>query len=308
MKTALLIGHLEHDLPKPLGFTGIPSVPGQDRGHYKARLEAVGAGFLEAARGWDLQVIPFGPGPIFADQLSHLGALYLPTDGDSAAVHLPDDQPILIEMGHDSGHDWGERLWAANAAQPLRQRDITVAYSTSRPLYGAGATSNTDPSLQLRWDVQEPEGWRTRLRQLAGKSRRGLNLVGNFPRLEDVGTQPGSGAGGGAAAWLMALGARAFPTGHVLSDYLRLEDKLNAADLVIIATPHWHSPDLTDAVPLRAAELAADRAVPTVGIGLGSSLSAHEQAQWGLHGLHLIGRSSDFYRLGKRVGQTWGSL
>ncbi len=212
-------------------------------------------------------------------------------------------------MGHDRGHDWGQRIWEAQDADELRRRDIIVAYSTSRPLYGAGGTSNTDQQLQLRTDVKEPSDWRETLAALQTQGVEALTIGSDQSTQTGPGARPGSGAGGGAAAWLMSLGARAYPTGEVLFHYLSMEEKLAAADLIVVASPHWHSPDLTDSVPLHLTEYANTvGATPWVGVGFASSLSPHEQAQWGLQGVHLVGEDHSFQTLGRRVGQTWGRL
>lgn len=304
MKRVLIAGHLEPFLPPPLGFSA--TVPVLEEKDYTVPLRQFSRGFLGAAPRWEAQVVPFGPGRIFEEELRELNAVALPTVPNSEAPQIPTEGPVLVEMGHDVGHDWGKRLWDSQDPEHLRTRDVVLAYSTSRSLYGAGGTSNTAPDLTLRLDITEPAGWRETLSTLQQGRGPSLALGGSNASEDAVGSRPGSGAGGGAAAWLMALGARAHPTGEVLAHYLHLEDKLAGADLVIVASPHWHSPDLADAVPLHIAEMSARLATPTVGIGFASSLSAHEQAQWGLHGIHLLGCDQDYESLGRRVGQTWG--
>ena len=304
MPRVLIAGHFNPELPAPLGFSDF--VGGTGLQNYRESLQQFEQGFRSAAPGWESSILPFGPGPIFADVLGDRGAVSLSTGGEELLIPEEAASPLLIEMGHDRGHDWGIRVREAFDAEDLRRRDVVVAYSTSRPLYGAGGTSNTDQQLRLRTDIVEPKGWRQALTQLAEEPAGSLQFGGQDDRL-DPGTRPGSGAGGGAAAWLMALGARAFPTGEVLAHYLDAERLIAEADLVIIATPHWHSPDLTDAVPLVLTGLGSP-ATPRVGVGLASSLSAHEQAQWGIQGLHLLGKKDGLEELGRRVGQTWGRV
>lgn len=294
---ALLVGHLSPSLAPAVGFSAgeeqLAEAPGE---HYRDRLAVL----AEALTDWEVEVLPFGPGRIFTEAVP--GSLSLPRDASDPVV-LPATGPLLVEMGHDVGHDWGRRLWAANREEDLVGRDLTVAYSTARPLKGPDATSNTDPHLGLRPVIEEPDGLIAHLRQL---SHRQLPLAD--PRPREVDLRPGSGAGGGAAAWLMALGARAFPTAQLLADHLGLADRIGRADLVILATPHWHSPDLAESIPIYAAEVAAERAIPVVGVGFRSSLSPHEQAQWGLQGLHLARDPGRLGQLGRRVAQTWSGF
>ncbi len=302
MRSALLVGHLHTEGMPALGFND-PRVTARVITDSAGALGEVAGGFEHAAPQWKVEVLPFGPGAIFEGQVP--GSVILPTGGGPLGT-LPTADPLILEMGHDLHHDWGHRLCEVAVADDLRERDIVVAYSTSRPLFGAGGTSNTDPNLQLREGIAEPEGLRSELNALQKQGHLGkaLNLVGTDEAASY--SRPGSGAGSGAAAWLMALGARAYPTQEVLAEQLRLKERIQAADLVLVATPYWHSPDLADSIPLYAAEVAAKVGVPVVGLGLSSSLSAHEQAQWGVHGLHVARPQDSLDRLGRRVGQTWG--
>lgn len=301
MRTALLIGHLDHHLTPPLGHHD-PELLEQFDTVDALGLERVARGLQASSRSWSVELIPFGPGPVFTGH--YPGAISLPTSG-GASVELPVEQNVVIEMGHDEGHDWGSRLSEVNSEKCLRNQDVLVAYSTPRPLFGPGGTSNTSRSLHLREDSAEPPGWRPHLDSLERSGRRHVALSGADSERTAAYHRPGSGAGGGAAAWLAALGARLHPAEEVLAAKLGLQSKIQDSDLVIVATPFWNSPDLAEALPLHAATIASGAGIPVVGVGFCASLSAHEQSQWGLHGLHLARKGRTLERLGERVGQTW---
>lgn len=304
----LLLGHFTPVEDVALGFSDDAEHLWEgDRQADSWGLEPFAEGFKKAAQSAEISILPFGAGEVFAEALASRGAISLPRKG-AQQIDLTEQSPVLIEMGHDEGHDWGKRVGATDGeelAAKLRATEILLAYSTSRSLFGPGGTAMMTPDLQLRRDAPEPKGWRNHLRELASASSP-RDLLSSAP--EDPGLREGAGAGGGAAAWLMALGARAYPTGDLLAEFTDLRAAAERADLVIVATPFWHSPDLTDAVPLAGAAALHGTGGPVVGVGYRSSLSAHEQAQWGIHGLHTARRPADLERLGTRVGQTWGRL
>lgn len=254
----------------------------------------------------------------------------------------------IVEGGHSWSHDWGigmiaaltddQSLSAASTTDELRAafkearkrlagQQIIFAASTERPLAGVGATSVLTPELQMRASAGLSNSWRNadqnRLQQLFREvfletaASRKLNL-----RLESEGAfggqkvddndptgLPGSGSAAGAAAVFAALGFPIFPTATALASAVNLVEFINAADLVVVVEPHLDSPELAEATFSAITDLAANRGIPVVALGARASLSAHEQAQWGLHGITVLNIKKPFLEVfedaGRRIAQTW---
>jgi glycerate kinase len=120
------------------------------------------------------------------------------------------------------------RLWSVdltNLTSALRGVAIEVACDVDNPLFGRrGAAFVYAPqkgaSPRMVRDLDRG------LRRLAGVIRRDLGMV--------VDRMPGAGAAGGLGAGLTAfLGARLQPGVQIVSDLVRLEDRLRGCDLVI---------------------------------------------------------------------------
>lgn len=318
----LLIGHLSGRAAATLGFFDHRR---QDLTDPKDALSDVAAGFRQANSQSNLKVIPWGPGGMFVQALEDMpGDPWLISFERSGEgwVEKVGSGPVFIELGHNFDHDWGRTALSKLAGVPadpdqplpellgvvrkvLADRTVVVASSTSRSLVGPGGTSTLDPYLKLRSRSDRMLVWRKMLDE--NYSRRPLLDMPNQGRTVRVGNLPGSGGGGGAAAALASLGARIFPTGHVLATALDLVGCLNMTDLLVVAAPHWHSPDLVDEPAMVAAEQSFERGIPTVGVGISSSLSHQERAEFGVNGLHVKRVSRSWKDLGRRVGQTWGT-
>lgn len=318
---ALIVGHLDLDAVVSLGFNETQFT---DASSPQGAMAQFVEGLRAAKQDIELKVVPWGPGVSFIQALENL-----PEDPWLVSVGMGSNDwlekkgtgPLYIEMGHRSRHDWGTQVlskladvagsneWSPNelieaVEQTLAGRRVYLATSTSRPLLGLAGTSALDPQLKLRASTNDLSRWRDALAEKYGQLP--LLQMGEDAGVH-VGNLPGGGAGGGAAAALMAIGMRAYPTGQVLAEALNARRLVDAADLVVVANPTWHSPDLGDAAPLVAASIASEQGKTTVGIGYSSSLSSHERAEWGLHGLHVKNPKKTWSDLGRRVGQTWFS-
>jgi glycerate kinase len=93
-----------------------------------------------------------------------------------------------------------------------------------------------------------------RLRTQAGHYRERFGV--------DVTTLPGSGAAGGLAGGLAALGARIAPGFDVVAEQLRLADRIAGADLVVTGEGRLDRTSLLGKAPVGVARLAAAHGVP----------------------------------------------
>lgn len=302
-----------------------------------AALEEVGEGFTASAPDWEAELVPFGPGAAFAEALggpecSRYSPIVLPLRGGATAQAgrmardaLDAGLIPVVEGGHSQDVDCGigfiggftgtelsdssrlERdLPAAieKARLLLAGRDMIAAASTRRPLLGMASVLAVDPGLNAR---QEQDRRATALlaRILADADGRSLPLAGDPPAATG-GRAPGSGAGGGTAAMIGAIGGRIIDTGRLLRGIIALDERLESTDLVLVLEPDLHSPALADAFLDVLSGAASQRALPVVAIGRDSSLSAHERAEWGLNGQFLTEGRIPLRDAGKRIGRTWG--
>lgn len=219
-----------------------------------------------------------------------------------------------------------------SARELLSGRTIVVAASSSRSLLGTGGTAYMAPDLSLRKAEDDlrfasnATKWRQVLAETYRRTRQAqsawnLMPVGSEARAELSGFGPlsspaldldptlieGSGAAGGAAALLAALGVPVRSTWEVLSTLLQLPKLIEEADLVIAVEPHLDSPNLVDSALRQISEIAQAHAVPVLAVGAQSSLSGPERADVGIHGISLIrsGTGEPFKDVGRRVAQTW---
>ena len=292
MKVALL-GHWDRKTSPSLGFS--PPVSTLEAQTVDP-LERIRDGLLAERPDAEVQIIPFGAGPTFSmavpDGLAVRGER---SWGDATG------NPLVIEVGHEPHHDWGRAalrtvLRATQGSAPekwedilecvsqlVNERHVTVACSTERPLDTPGGTRWLNPGLRVRSEVTP------------------------FPGGDTVafGTLPGSGAGSGAAAVLASLGARLQPTGELLMERQPVASALATSDLLVVATPYWHAPDLVDVAVRQAVVEAGASCIPTVGVGAASSLSPQESADFGVDGIHLLSPKAGWEALGRRVARTW---
>lgn len=283
----LLAGHFDREVAPSLGFTDPRALAAFGGIGTDEALAQLAAGLTDGAPGVSMDVLPWGPGPVFVETLSDaLPGWWLASAGRDglAWIERPGAGPLLIEMGHDQDNDGGDRIVALLEERGLLDgsRPIVVASSTSRSLLGPGGTDQLGPDLSLRRSAPRGRPLPTRSAYL-----------------------PGGGAGGGAAARLVEGGAEIAATGEALARHLDLRSRLERADLVVVLHPFWHAPDLADAPEGEILEMASGLGLPVVGVGMSASLSAPEMADAGVNGIHLVRQSGGFLGLGRRVAQTW---
>ena len=310
----LLAGHWS--LPDAPAFSG--SLFGEQVSEWLAGqaaasvLARIKSGMEGAGESLTFDLLPFGPGAEFPGG--------------------------VVEAGHSVDHDWGLPLLGrlsgmqglsleasaktleealTRARKTLGRSAGTVAASTPRPLLGPGGTAFLTPSLETRTgfaDAEHVETWRAALKNSwrAAQTENELLLPLAAGAENDPTLVAGSGAGGGSAALLLALGGRVLPAWEVLADHTSLHSRVAEADLVVFVSPHLDAPNIPDSPLAMVASVAAADGTPVVAVAASSSLSRPEQADLGIHGVSTLSPrvftagGDPFQDCGRRLGQTWG--
>lgn len=289
-------------------------------------LRALAQGFLAGAPSWEVSSLAFGPGRAFADAMEGDQRFCVLSVGDGDSLHeagqrfrevLAEGKVPVLEGGHLTATDGGvsflegisgakrkanESLeaWFARAIEHAQNvvsgREFYAAYSTSRPLFGPSSTLALEPDLSLRdtGDTAFNRRWAELLHKTV---RPQLAVSGQSASVAEPGRLPGSGASGGAAAIVGLLGGRLVPDGDFLLHHTDCESFIEASDLVIICEPELHSPVLAESSLDLLTEIASRSAIPVLAVGAHSTLSAHERAQWGIHGI-LVDETGNLDALG----------
>ncbi|WP_022868386.1 glycerate kinase [Schaalia vaccimaxillae] len=304
-------------------------------------LELLARGFQRTRPQWDVIIHPLGPGPAFGPSLESAAdidwcpisvAVWEETTrkaGHAVLEAVDAGKAVVIEGGHnidvdaglgflsvisgidvDSGAPRTQSKFIIEALDQARIRlghaPLVMAASTRRPLLGMASVLAVGVDLSAR-TTQDREltsaltsGLKWPEKQLLPLSAQNQEVVQTHPgRIE------GSGAGGGIGAIVAALGGLIVPTGDFLISNCTIREDMAQVDLVIIAEPHLHSPQLAEATLDAVTELAQRYVVPVVAVGVESSLSHHEKAEWGIHGVMTTHGSSGLEDMGARIAHTW---
>lgn len=305
-------------------------------------LAEIAQGFTAERPNFEVVCIPFGPSAAFREAVdsssNHRWApIVVPSwaedtyeAGCQTRAALEDNLTPVIEGGHQMNIDAGlgflrgltgidtatdpatlilEAL--TQARTQVKGRDLVVAASSMRPLLGMASVYalNVDLSPRPHQDREFTALLTDVLAQMPA-SYTSLPVTSSLMphstgEVTHPGKRPGSGAAGGIGAIVASIGGRIVPTGNFLRDVTHLDDELAQAQLVIVVEPRLHSPLLAEATLDTVTTVAAQFAVPTVAIGWESSLSNHERAQWGLHGI-MVAKGNDSLRdSGRRIAHTW---
>lgn len=296
-------------------------------------LRTLAEGFSAGAPSWEVSFAPFGPGKAFVEAMAGNGRFCVLSVGNGDSLHeagqrfrevLEEGKVPVLEGGHlqatDGGMSFLECISGAirGANEPLETwfmraieraqnvvsgHEFYAAYSTSRPLFGPSSTLALEPDLSLR-DTDDT-GFNRQWAELLHKTMRPqLAINGQSALVVEPGRLPGSGASGGAATIIGILGGRLVSDGDFLLHHTDCKTKIEASDLLIICEPELHSPALAESSLDLLTEIASELAIPVLAIGLHSTLSAHERAQWGIHGI-LVDETGNLDALGRRAARTW---
>lgn len=304
-----------------------------------AALSALQRGMVSHDANIEASCLLFGGGRDFADSLAQAGegfvGISIPADcadayelGKRVSAGVAAGQRVVLEGGHTQASVlWPSFLAGAlgfsenalsldspdevivGACVELRElwggNPARMVVSTARPLVGLSSVVSTSPDLSLRHEVSPAQA--QQMRQVLALAHKQC-----APQLLDTSIDPaslpGSGAGGGIAALFAVLGGLLTPTGDFLRHSLKLDEFLSEkVDVVVVAHPGLHSPMLAESTLDSITDSAAQHALPVVAVGVDSSLSRHECAQWGLHGVLLSADMEEaLENVGRRIAHTWG--
>lgn len=220
---------------------------------------------------------------------------------------------VIVPLGDaspagDAGDVWGQSLEGARTA--LAPLDMVALVSSDRPLLGFHGMSaavregrESDAALAVAAQEQE-ERWRQRAAVADNVAAAG-DLLGGTRRLSD---QPRTGAAGGLAYALAALGARLEPGAVTLARMAGLPAAVDEADLAVVVAPTLSHAALDHGTPSPVALLAAARGIPAVAISAEIHVGRRDLMAAGIHGAHegMPGESGLADAI-TRVAQTWSS-
>lgn len=306
---------------------GIPLLPAG------LALKEIARGVGAGAEDVDLVTVPLGPGPTAVEALAgacaHASLVSVPLDVASTreagerVAELLGERMIIVEGGHNAFPDCGlgflagmlgvaqsdvagdalaGALTRAEELVAARGTALVCAASTARPLLGLDSVLAVAPDLE---PIEEQDTSLTGLltQSFAHRPLGRRQLLGG--RDTHPARIPGAGAGGGVGAVIAASGGRIVPTGELLSNLIGLDMTLMAADLVIVAEPELASPLLAESTMDALTCAASAHALPVVALTVRSSLSPHERAQWGLHGVFETEARVTLWEAGRRIAHTW---
>ncbi|WP_448221338.1 glycerate kinase family protein [Gordonia iterans] len=232
-----------------------------------------GTAYVEAAQACGLHLLPEPPNPRSAWSAGTAGV------GDliSAAL-LAGCRRIVVGLGGsattDGGRGAADRLGGLAAARRLlRDVELVAATDVDNPLLGpAGAAAVFSP--QKGADPETVALLEERLTQWAAE------LAAVCGR--DVGDEPGAGAAGGLGALLLACGGRRESGARVVADETHRRAEIARADLVITGEGRIDAQTRHGKLVAVVADEAAEEGVPVLVLAGQSSLSADEEAEFGV--------------------------
>ncbi|MDO4900079.1 glycerate kinase [Actinomyces sp.] len=239
---------------------------------------------------------------------------------------------LVATLGPTAVHDGGlgalDGLGGLEAARTLMTgRELVLALADDTPLGGVSGAGQALAAVTALGGEECQELNRRACAAASGLvSRAGAVHNGNLPIVGAQAqalsvTSRGTGAGGGAALVLRALGARAVPGPRAMSSLLGLRDAVAGQDLVVTAAGEIYDV-VADSVVAVVGEAAGKRALPTVLVAGKMALPRGELAAAGvvsaysleeLHagrngGWNVGGASALRERLavtGARLARTW---
>ncbi|WP_062464484.1 glycerate kinase [Demequina soli] len=217
---------------------------------------------------------------------------------------------IVVPLGDetpagDAVDVWGGGLEAARAG--VARLDVVALVGSDRPLLGFTGMSAAvrdgrehDAALAQAAQVQE-ERWAAIAREADPVAAR-RTLIGPA-RLSD---EPGTGAAGGLAYALAAMGARLVPAAPAAAELAGLDSAAHDADVVVAVTERLTASDLDHGVVSAASSLAARRGVPCVAVTSHLAVGRRDLMAAGVASAHEAepgeGALGDQIR---RVAHTW---
>ncbi|MDN4481547.1 glycerate kinase [Demequina muriae] len=217
---------------------------------------------------------------------------------------------VIVPVGDASPAGDATDLWLGGIAQMragVASLDVVVAVASQRPLLGFHGMSaalrdgrEVDEAISLAAQAQE-DRWAAIARD-ADAIASVPSLLGSS-RLSDL---PGTGAAGGLAYALGAIGARIVPGAPLMATLTGADEAAATADLVVAVVPGLEPRSLDDGAVPAAASLAARRGLPAIVIAPESRIGRRDLMNAGLAAAHEGGRGVDGLTAAvRRVAQTW---
>ena len=217
---------------------------------------------------------------------------------------------VVIPVGDEAPAGDATDLWRGGLAalrESLRGLDLVVLATSNRPLLGFHGMSAAliggregDGPLAAAAQYQE-QRW--------GDIARGADPVAGHeslvgpPRLSD---QPGTGAAGGLAYALAALGARIVAASHYLAEASGLSDAAAHADLVVGVGGDLTPTALDTGVAASVATVAAHAGVPATMLSTAVNVGRRDLMAAGLASAHEAAQGPAGLLEGvRRVAHTW---
>ncbi|PID98297.1 MAG: hypothetical protein CSA82_00375 [Actinobacteria bacterium] len=300
-----------------------------DRGSLRSDIIPLGTGeyFLESlhhawSRGTDTASQAEGPYDLLScDRMATDSYEYGRIVAENAASH----RSTLIEAGHSLQCDAGVSFIEGILGEaPLDREKIrkdmphalkrasvrlgpflpTVATSTMRPLIGANSVFSVLPDLSIRAHEAALSSSVVMHAYDNASSLAGRQLMLSADTDLHPAKMPGSGSGGGIGAAVLAMGGHIAAVGDLLREEHHLSEHMKDADLLVVVEPQLQNPRLEEAPVDSAIEVAQKYALPVVALCQESSLSRHERAQRGIHGIIHV-TDNNLRDAGHKVRQTW---
>lgn len=183
----------------------------------------------------------------------------------------------------------------ANLIAPLREKlaEIAIIVASAREvplrgLHGAGAELAEWPNISAA-QAQHIETLTSpfvNAVESAAKENAARSLLGADETL--LSRRPYSGAGGGVAFLLSALGARVFPGAWVTGEETGLSEAITGTDLVITGAGIIAGDELGDGVVADVAARASAQAIPVVAVGGRVDASRRQLFKVGIHASYPV--------------------
>lgn len=183
-------------------------------------------------------------------------------------------------------------------------RQVRVLTTTSRPLLGLDSTlalgPDTLPTTGLAAEViPRLTQFYTKYTMISEAENLTRSEVGSYARL------PGSGAGQGLAALTNGIRGTVMPLAEQLLSLPTNAEKINQSDLIITTIKSLHPQTVHDSHIGPLGEMAAAQATPLIAFTNETSLSRHEQAEWGLHAVYQVPSGNVCSYIGRVLSSTW---
>lgn len=219
---------------------------------------------------------------------------------------------LVVGLSRSAVHDGGagalEGLGGAVRARELLDgRDLLLALADDAPLggmTGAGqalpALTGVAPETAQELDRVACARASRALADLATPRARSLPVLGGRPSLAErlSVSSWGTGAAGGSALVLRALGAGAFPGARVMAHLLGLDAAVAEADVVVTSSGEMYDV-LADCVPAVVGGSASALALPTVLVAGRSVVPRSELAEAGIVSAYTL------EEMGAGLGSSW---